>query len=151
MSKPLVYLAGPITGCSYNEAVDWRKIFPQLVGDSVICLSPMRGKAYLSGIPSLKADYEDLLAGQRGIWSRDHFDVHRCDCLVANLLNTKIVSIGTMFELAWTSERRIPIVLIIESEGNIHAHPFVREACNFRVTTLDEAAETVRLIISPNP
>ena len=145
--KPLIYLAGPITGCSYNQATDWREAFPKLVGDSVKCLSPMRGKAYLSGIPSLKADYEDLLAGQKGIFCRDRFDVHRCDCIIVNLLGAKQVSIGTMFELAWASTRRIPIILIIESENNIHAHPFVREACNFRVTTLDEAAETVRLIL----
>lgn len=144
----LIYLAGPITGCSYNEATDWRNEFPKLLGNHIKCLNPMRGKAYLSGIPSLKADYEDLLAGQRGIWSRDHFDVHRCDCLVANLLKTVVVSIGTMFELAWASERRIPVILILESKGNLHDHPFVREASNFRVTTLDEAAETVRLILS---
>ncbi len=147
MSKPLVYLAGAITGCSYNEATDWRETFPKLVGDSVICLSPMRGKAYLSGIPSLKDDYEDLLAGQRGIWSRDHYDVHQCNCLVANLLGSVRVSIGTMFELAWASERRIPVVAIMESKDNLHDHPFVREATNFRVTSLDEAAETVRLIL----
>ena len=146
MSKPLIYLAGPITGCSYLGATDWRKKFPKLVGDSVVFLNPMRGKAYLSGIPSLKADYEDLLAGQRGIWCRDHYDVYRCNCVVANLLNTKTVSIGTMFELAWASELRIPVVVIIKSDDTIHNHPFVREATNFEVSSLDAAAEIVRLI-----
>ena len=142
-----IYLAGPITGCSYNEATDWREAFPAMVGDKIVCLSPMRGKAFLSGIKSLRGDYESLLAGQRGIWCRDHFDVHRVSILVANLLDSKIASIGTMFELAWASERGIPIVLIMEDEGNIHDHPFVRESCHFRVNNLDDAAEAVRLIM----
>ncbi len=141
----MIYLAGPITGCTYNEATDWRESFPGMIGKD--CLSPMRGKAFLSGLGKPLGVHDTVLTQQRGIWCRDHFDVHRCHVMVANLLGAKIVSIGTMFELAWASERKIPVVLIMENEGNIHEHPFVRESVYFRVDNLDEAAELVRLIL----
>jgi len=46
-----VYLAGPITGLSYEKAVDWRR-YAQIVlleeGD-IVAVSPMRSKDYLFG------------------------------------------------------------------------------------------------------
>jgi len=143
----MIYLAGPITGCTYDEATNWRETFPGMVGDKVKCLSPMRGKAFLSGLAKPLGEHDTVLTQQRGIWCRDHFDVHRCKALVVNLLDSKIVSIGTMFELAWASERKVPVILVMEDSGNIHEHPFVRESAHFRVNNLDDAAELVREII----
>ncbi len=142
-----VYLAGSITGLSYQEATNWRKRFQALVGPKIKCFDPMRGKRFLENVKELGNCYEHPLATAQGIIVRDHFDCHRCDVLLVNFLDAKIVSIGTCFEIAWCSQRRIPIVLIMEPEDNIHNHAFITEAASFRSTSLIEAAEIVKAIL----
>lgn len=47
---PTVYLAGPISGCSYEGATDWRDhATAVLARDGIKGLSPMRAKEYLKG------------------------------------------------------------------------------------------------------
>ena len=54
MAKPLVYLAGQISGLSYDGAVDWRKdAITRLDAEGITGLSPMRGKEYLSEMKDL--------------------------------------------------------------------------------------------------
>ncbi len=48
---PTVYLAGPIAGCSYAGATDWRdRAQDVLARDGIRGLSPMRAKEYLKGV-----------------------------------------------------------------------------------------------------
>ncbi|MFA5172812.1 MAG: hypothetical protein WC435_00190 [Candidatus Paceibacterota bacterium] len=42
-----VYCAGPITGLSYNETVDWRNNLKEMLPPNIEILSPMRGKDHL--------------------------------------------------------------------------------------------------------
>lgn len=59
---------------------------------------------------------------------RDRSDVHASDVILVNLLGSRIVSIGTMFELAWANLLHKLIVIVVDPE-NVHAkHPFVRES-----------------------
>jgi nucleoside 2-deoxyribosyltransferase len=110
----------------------------------------MRGKGYLQGIPVLGDTYEGTaLASQRGIVSRDFFDVRRVDAVFANFLGAKRVSIGSVFELAWAFQLQKPVVLAMEDSGNIHEHAFVREACAFRLPTLEAAVETLVRVVTP--
>jgi len=144
-----VYLAGPITGCSYDGCTDWRERFEkELTTNEVLALSPMRGKDYLAGLEEIAPDYpESVMSCQRGIMVRDHFDTKRCTILVVNLLGADKVSIGTIMEMAWAWDNQIPVVCIIEDEGNIHEHPMLRETMGFRVKTEDEALHIVRTIM----
>jgi hypothetical protein len=147
-SKPLVYLAGPITGCGYAGASAWRDDFAKLVGDSVACLSPMRGKDYLAAESHIDDAYPSLpLSSQKGVFTRDFNDCTRCDLLVANLLGASRVSIGTTMEIAWCSMRRVPIVLVVEPQGNLHDHAMIREAAGFRVESVEEAAWIAKAVV----
>lgn len=143
--KGCIYLAGPITGCSYTECTDWRAHFQNLVSHR--CLDPLRGKAFLREEKDMSGEWPNPLTTAKGIMSRDFFDAHRCDVLVVNFLDCKIVSIGTCFEIAWCHAKRTPIVLVMENHGNIHDHLFVTEACGFRVDTLEAAAKVVKEIL----
>lgn len=141
----MIYLAGPISGCSYRECTNWRKYFQTLV--SIQCLDPLRGKAFLREENDMSGEWPSPLTMAKGILSRDYFDAHRCDVLVVNFLDCKKVSIGTCFEIAWCYTKRTPIVLVMEDKGNVHEHLFVTEACGFRVNNLEDAAVIVQQIV----
>jgi len=156
--RPTVYLAGPITGLSYDEATDWRGDAREWLAEHGINgLSPMRDKEYLSHIHNLpalknaKEDYEyaqlGVMSTSRAIMTRDHFDCTRCSVLLVNLLGARRISIGTVMEIAWAWMARIPIVLVMEPESNPHEHGMLREATGFRVQTLEEGLLIVKSII----
>lgn len=148
-----VYLAGPITGLTYEGCTDWRdKISAELAAIGIKGLSPMRAKAYLRSIGEIGAtddDYPDgVFSAQRGVVTRDYYDCTHCDILLVNLLGAKAVSIGTMMEIAWAWMKRTPVVLVIEPQGNVHEHMFVREMAGFRVPTLAEATGVIAGILA---
>jgi nucleoside 2-deoxyribosyltransferase len=148
----LVYLAGPITGLSYDDSTEWRQHFIDNIPDGVAALSPLRGKKYLlKDEKSINHSYEDsLLATQRAIYARDRFDCTRADVVVANLLDATKVSIGTVMEIAWAADNNIPVVLIMEDSGNVHDHPMIREACAFRTNNVDDAIHVTYTLLMPS-
>jgi nucleoside 2-deoxyribosyltransferase len=144
-----VYLAGPIAGLMYGEATDWREhARSRLSQFGIIGLSPMRGKEFLASVAGPLTADEDAHSSlgpiytSRGIMTQDRWDATRCDVMLVNLLGAKTVSIGTMMELAWADLSRIPTVVAMEP-GNIHQHPMVAEAIDFRHATLDGAIQNV--------
>lgn len=152
MAKPNVYLAGPITGLSYNGCVDWRESVKAKFEDMGITgLSPMRHKDYLLNETTIADTHADLsvMSSQRGIFARDEWDVRRCDIVLVNMLGAERVSIGTVMEIAWAWAYKVPVVLVMESQGNIHEHSMLREACPFRVDTLDEAVDIIGAMLTP--
>lgn len=146
----LVYLAGPITGLSYGGAVDWREsVRTDLARVGIRGLSPMRGKEYLRGEFGIADEYaSSVLSCSRGITTRDRFDCNRADLLIVNLLGATKVSIGTVMEIAWADSKRIPVILVIEDEGNIHDHAMIRECTGFRVNTLEEAVKIAKVVLT---
>lgn len=150
MIKPSIYLAGPITGLSYEGALDWREQVKKQLEPEIDCFSPLRAKHYLQGQTSLADQYtEYVLSSQRGIYARDKGDCMRCDLLFVNLLGAQKVSIGTIMEISWGALLNKHIVLIMEKEGNVHEHAMVREACPFRVETLEEGVWLTRSLLLP--
>jgi nucleoside 2-deoxyribosyltransferase len=154
MTKPLVYLAGPIADTAPGEAFDWRAYARAVLGDrEVEVLSPMRRKDALRGrsIPNSFRVYEFCGAffTPKGIMTRDHTDVVRADALLVNLLGAHKPSLGTVMELAWAFAYRKPVVVAIEAQGNVHDnHPMLHEAMGFRVETLDEAIDAVAVVLN---
>lgn len=144
MTKPLIYLAGPITGVSYDTTVAWRDDVSLAFGDSFTCYSPMRHKEYLAGEVSIADAYSDkIMSGQRGIFGRDMFDVQRTDALFINFLDARRVSIGTVMEMTLAWYMRHPVVVVMETE-NIHRHSMLMESTPWVVETLDEGVEIMR-------
>lgn len=148
MKNYLIYCAGPITGTSYDDTVNWREKIKEMLPENIEAISPMRGKAFLKNEKSVLDSYEtNVLTSQKGITTRDRNDVIRCDLLIVNLLNAKKVSIGTVMEIAWADMLRKPIVLIMEKD-NIHNHSILRETAGFIVTNIDEAVHVAKTILS---
>lgn len=123
---PCVYLAGPITRCTREEAEAWRRLASQsLALRGIDTISPLRPRPYLAG----PLTDQDIVA-------RDTSDIRRADALLVNLLDATQVSIGTVMEIALAWEQRKPVVLVMEPDGNCHDHPFLRVMVTVQVPTL---------------
>ena len=152
MATKLVYLAGPITGLNYEGATDWRDYARgKLATHGIIGVSPMRAKEFLRKLKEMPSDGrakdEHGLGVPKGFVTRDRLDVSRCDAVLMNLKGAKDRSIGTMVEIGWADTYRKPIVLVMEPEGNVHEHGFVRELTQYQVTELDRGIETLAAIL----
>ena len=165
---PVVYAAGPIAGCTWDEAVDWRDWAKSQLPE-VDFRSPMRGKEFLKElertIPTggeavqshhlATAAVDAAISSPHAIVVRDAWDVALANVLLVNLLPSTALgksSIGTMFELAWTWKAQKPAVVVME-EGDINpnSHPFVREAAYVVVPTLIAAVPVVRQLLNLPP
>lgn len=119
-----VYLAGPITGLSYDGCTEWREDVKTKLWDRsrgrIEGYSPMRSKTHLSGERAIADGYAGhVLSCDRGIMARDHNDVITSDLLFVNLLGAEKASIGTAMELAWAYDRHIKTVVAIEDGRSI--------------------------------
>jgi nucleoside 2-deoxyribosyltransferase len=150
--KPRIYLAGPITDCSYEGATEWREDVIRKLGDRIDCFSPMRNKGFLQGeskIAMMYSDKKDVMSTSKGIMTRDHNDCVKADALLVNLLGRKHFSAGTIMELAWAFDRKIPTVVVCEPD-NIHLqHPMILESVSYRVDSLCHGIALVQSILLP--
>jgi nucleoside 2-deoxyribosyltransferase len=147
MNTPTVYLAGPIGGLSYSEAVDWRAAVKSDLNPEISVFNPMRWKSYLRTETCIGDSYlEHPLSTRKGITTRDRFDVMRCDAVLVNFIGAEKVSIGTCIELGWADAWRKPVVIAMEPE-NIHVHAMVNEIAGYVVPTLEEAVRLLKAIL----
>ena len=168
-NRPVIYTAGPIAGCTWDEAVDWRAWAATQFPECDV-RSPMRGKAFLKELQRTIPDGGDTVqshelataavdaavSSQHAIVVRDAWDVNMADVLLVNLLPSKGLgkaSIGTSFELAWAWKAQKPAVVVMQEEGNPNSHPFIREAAYVIVPALGQAIFVIRQLLNlpPNP
>ena len=142
-----LYLAGPITGCTYKGATNWRHSFGARAAElGYNAYSPMRGKEDLKKIRRLRPHgYDSPMSTDQAIVRRDSFDVRRADVVLANLVGAEIVSIGTMFELAWAYALGKYVIIVIEDK-NIHGHAFVEQSASAIVESLDDAFKVLEVL-----
>lgn len=146
-----VYLAGPITGCNYEGATSWRAFAQSAFPKSIRGISPMRDKGHLAGEKNISCHgYEGIpLSSEKGILLRDFYDCTNSDAVLVNLVGAKIISVGTVMEIAWAYQARNPLVVAME-KGNIHEHALLLPACGIIVPTLSEAVRFVISILYPH-
>lgn len=155
-----VYLSGPITGLSFNEAEGWTEYakqqlnvldFEHIGKFRIDGYKPLRKKTFLKDEKSLSAHGYNIhpLSTNRGIVTRDMYDVKTSDAILVNLLGAKRVSIGTVCEISGAFVLDKPIVLVMEKEQNFHEHCFIREMCDYHVSDLDHGIEIVKHVLLP--
>jgi nucleoside 2-deoxyribosyltransferase len=146
-----VYLAGGITGLTFDEAVGWREeAEKKLAKYGVEVISPLRGKKYLkeiAGENTLKDHYENkAMSTSKAITCRDRNDVMRSGALLVNFLKCPRVSIGTVMEIAWADIFRVPTVVVMERD-NLHRHSMILESVGFVTEDLDEGIDLIGRIL----
>jgi nucleoside 2-deoxyribosyltransferase len=153
MSKPRIYLAGPIGHLSFEGATAWRNKAAQMLSQlGIAAYSPMRKKDFLAGeepLPTRPNVHEHPLGTSKGIMTRDHRDCVTADAVLFNFSGVQRVSLGSAMELAWCFDRHIPTVVVAEKDNPNISHPMAHEAVNFRVDTLEEGIELIRTIVLP--
>lgn len=159
-----VYLAGPITGLSYDGAVDWRETFQreaEALERGIECKSPMRLKEHLSDVTEFSGvGYDtsaDTIMDSRAVVGRDIWDVRTADVVLMNLAGAERISIGTMCELGFAAALNKLIITVMPPEerserkpGNIptdspnpHDHLFVYELSSIIVPDLATALTVI--------
>jgi len=137
-----VYLAGPIANLTYDEANAWRLEAIEYLADfGIRGRSPLRGKEFLRETGIITIDtYSNAIASDEGIVARDRYDVESSDLVLSNLLGAPAVSCGTPVEYGWAdmTRPRTPMITVIEAEGSVYDHPFIRGLSSYRVKTLEE-------------
>ena len=146
-----VYLAGPISHLTYEEATKWRLVAEgALRGWGLTAYSPMRGKALLRHEGVLRDAYDiSPMTTQKGLTTRDRHDVAKADALLVNFLGATQVSCGTPIEFGWADALNIPIVMVMEKEGNPFDHPMIREIAGYRAESLVEGLHIVHDLLVP--
>lgn len=139
-----VYLAGPISGQSYNEATDWRDLAKDfLEAADIEVRTPMRDKLHLSASEELpRQDASRVLCRAPSIVARDFNDLRAADLVLANLLDTRRISIGTLVELGYAAALGKPVVVVLSLTDPAYTHPFVLETAAAVVETLEEGLLT---------
>jgi len=157
-TRPLIYLAGGITGLTYGAATDWREYVRAALAPRILTASPMRAKQYILTLlgpetaieeGTVREQYvaEHVISSRKGIISRDRWDVSTTDAVFMNLLGTTRVSIGSMIEAGWADAVRKPLIVVREPD-NIHSHVLLDEIASYTVSTLDEGIDLVKALFS---
>jgi len=141
----IIYIAGSISGMSGEEVLSYFNMTKStLIGMGFEVLSPMTGKGYFRNEIKFKAEgyTHKPMSTNHAIVERDRWMVSKCDILYCNLTMAKIVSIGSMMELAWAHHMGKHTVLSMQPD-NIHRHAFVLEAADIVFETHEEAMEYI--------
>jgi len=148
--KPSIYLAGPMTGLTWRQALAWRRIAEAELSNRWRLINPVRAQ-----VPEERMDDEiprtnrkkrvDLWVTATGVTAQDEFFIDQSDWILANFLGAEIVSIGTVWELGygWGTGKKILSVL---EPGSIHDHGFVRRRSHVFTPNLDEAIQFFKAI-----
>ena len=147
--RPVVYLAGPIGGLTWEEAHGWRERAPKLIAPCKT-LSPMRdmdGQSLRSSCFTKDGREQAIEIDQipfHKLFQRDYMDVHTCDAMLINMIGAKTKSTGTICEIAWAYRRGTPMFMAMEPEGNPNDNPFITPQVPRRYPTLADAINGLR-------
>jgi len=129
MSRPKVYLSGPMAGLTYEAGTEWRDYVQDKLGLDINCLSPYRGKDFLKGQKIENIIYDNPMATPKAITIRDRWDTTTADVVLVNLTNHFNFSVGTILEIAWADMARVPVVAVIPAESEYIKHPILSQLC----------------------
>jgi nucleoside 2-deoxyribosyltransferase len=120
-----IYLAGPINGCTDEQANGWRSRVKALHAD---CLDPMsrdyRGKESDS--------VAEIVEG-------DKSDIDQCDAV---LVYFERPSVGTSMEVLYAWERKKPVIVIDHSDKPIS--PWLKYHSNYICLSVFEAISLIK-------
>jgi nucleoside 2-deoxyribosyltransferase len=141
MSK--IYLAGPISGLTWEESHGWREIMEDLFfGDT---LNPLleQDKAELSDQEkSTFSDGKSLGQVADMFYARDTHWVRQCDIVLANFTNVpKTASTGTAFEVGMALALN-KLIVVVGPEENVPL--FVWKSADVRFEDLEGAISFLR-------
>lgn len=147
MLQKKVYLAGPISGLTFDESDRWRHELTRMLPSFIKTIWPMAGEDVAFGLGRLSDEQPaTLLSNGKALLIKDEFYVREADMVVANFIGAPKISIGTQWECAWSFILRKPLCVIID-HNNINQHCFLREGAGWVVDNLVDARKIVTGIL----
>lgn len=151
--KHYVYLSGSIS--SNIDTFNWRLEFEQEIEKrklDIVVINPCRSKFDQIMFSKLKTGKVDFNKESKkipaGVLKRkDRQQVRISSLVVVNLAihdpNRPIV--GTIYELAWADELRLPVIAIIDEQNhNLYAtHPFIVDSISQQAKSIQDAIDII--------
>ena len=131
-----IYLAGPISGNTYDESVKWRRYCIDNLKDKYNVISPIDVRHNSFGEDNLTFTSAELNETAFDIFLKDIRYVEAADII---LLYLDKPSYGTGFELGYAFSLKKMIVTV--ASGKIAEHPFVKIPSEFNFTTVEQAVK----------
>lgn len=149
--KRYVYLAGPIFGLSYHEAMDWREEASAAFLPGILGVSPMRMKEFLEGENRIGHHYaeERICGAPMPVACRDFNDVLCADAVLAYVPKwsaERRSPCGTILEIGFAIANQKPIVLVSDYE-RVRKSPLIMGKVGWQLDTLDEGIAAVNAIL----
>jgi nucleoside 2-deoxyribosyltransferase len=155
MSK--VYLSGPITGLTYNDArYSWRSDVMDALEDHAQVLSPMRHEGHLAEMKTAMSEAalkkfqqtnNHFFSQNKMIVAKDLLDIDESTIVLTNFLGAKVISKGTIAELGYAYAKGKTIITVME-EGNPNDGPFTREMSDTVLDNLEDAIIVIKSLLS---
>lgn len=146
-----VYLAGPITHKTYDEArYGWREFVAAGLMPGIRVLSPMRHEGHLAetlGDITDETGREHIMSKPRTIFTKDKLDIQRADVVLANFLEAEKCPRGTLIEVGMANMADKFVVSVIK-EGSEWDYGFITEASSIVVRDLASAVEIINSLLS---
>ena len=140
-----LYLAGPITGLTYQEATGWRNQVREALPDDWKVLDPMRGKSHLRGMGALAANFD---SGMDAV-SRDLQDIRSADVVLAHFAASDAqtgVSLGTSCEIGYAFALGKPVVAVVR-RNTPYDHIFIDHMCTV-VRSTEGAIQAIKRLMN---
>lgn len=133
-----IYLAGKMTGLSYEDMQEWRFEFKDRVNKYV----KASGITYRVNVFN-PCDYYNPLSNEhksdREAMEFDIYNLKKSDIVVVNLYNQD--SIGTCMEVAIARDNGIPVIGLYEDKDELH--PWLEECCTRICNSMEELVDHV--------
>ncbi len=151
MKERLVYLSGPISGCSLEEAQGWRSYVRQRLSPKISTIDPTRDAVDVS--VSSEQDFDDSARYRqwmhgKQILDRNRTDIAGCDLVLVNFLGARRISIGSVGEIFWADAFRKPVIVVRKSSHDLHDHGLINAIAIQIVSSLDDAIERINRLLS---
>lgn len=144
-----VYLAGPIAGCDEAEAKDWRAFASSMFLPGIVGVSPLRCEPAVSGNYAQAYPEDRKFGSNRVIAAKNMIDTKAAAFVLAYLPKPepgRRYSFGTIIEIAWAKALGVPVILVSDDPA-LNEHPLVDFCCDWKLPTLEDAAEVINGIL----
>ena len=144
--KKYIYLAGPIAGCTEEEATGWRDYVVSMLPHGIVGISPLRCEPLKEGMTYTEDGASPKMwSDPRAIATKNWLDTESCDLVLAYLpkeMNDRRPSIGTIIEIGWAIGLRKPLIVVSDDEYLMN-HPLIQRNASWRLDNLPDAVEVI--------
>lgn len=142
-----IYLIGPITGVSYENAQGWRTRLSSRLLPDIKCIQPMFAERELlsqSTDPIPSHNPGELMSDAHALLVKDRFYCRSADIVYARFLGATAISRMSIGEVFWADAFGKPIILGLERSGNPNDDARIRAMTPWVVDNDEDAEEVIR-------